>query len=259
MAELGDVMWVEWRKALRSGMLLYTALGSLLLPLGVAFLVFVARHPETAQKLGMVGSKANLLAFAATDWPLYLSIFGQATAVAGFILFVLVLAWVFGREFADGTLKDLLAVPVSRSAIVLAKYAVFAAWSAALGALIFVAGVALGALMQLPAASGAALLHGALIMAASVGLSVVTVLPFALAASAGRGYLLPIGLAILALGLTNLAVVLGVAEYVPWGVGGLLAQGTTALGPLSYLIVALTGLAGVAGTVAWWNWADQDR
>ena len=36
-------------------------------------------------------------------------------AAGGFILFVLIISWVFGREFADHTVKDLLAVPVHRS------------------------------------------------------------------------------------------------------------------------------------------------
>ena len=53
-------------------------------------------------------------------------------AAGGFFLFCLIISWVFGREFADGTLKDMLAVPVPRASILLAKFIVAAVWSAAL-------------------------------------------------------------------------------------------------------------------------------
>ncbi|HLE51770.1 MAG TPA: ABC transporter permease, partial [Anaerolineales bacterium] len=105
---------------------LWTALGSLFMPLGIAFLIFVSKNPEISQKLGLVSAKANLIAYSATDWPTYLRLFGQIIAAGGFFLFVLAVSWVFGREFADGTLKDMLAVPVQRSSILLAKFIVVA-------------------------------------------------------------------------------------------------------------------------------------
>jgi ABC-2 type transport system permease protein len=46
---------------------------------------------------------------------------------------------VFGREYSDRTLKDLLALPTLRSAIVLAKFVVVASWSAALTVVILTA------------------------------------------------------------------------------------------------------------------------
>src|SRR5512135_876129 len=102
MNSLPDMIWIEWRKALRSGMPLYTGLGSLFMPLGIAFLIFAARNPQITQQLGLISAKANLLAYAATDWPTYLGLFSQLMAAGGFIVFVLVISWVFGREFADG-------------------------------------------------------------------------------------------------------------------------------------------------------------
>ena len=112
MNNLSDMLWIELRKAIRSGMPLWTALGSLFMPFGIAFLIFVARNPEISAKLGLVSAKANLMAYSATDWPTYLGVSGQIIAAGGFFLFVLIISWVFGREFADGTLKDMLAVPV---------------------------------------------------------------------------------------------------------------------------------------------------
>src|SRR5512135_1525958 len=126
MHSLEDILWVEARKAIRSRMPLWTSLGSLFMPFGIAFLIFVARNPEISKKLGLISAKADLIAYSATDWPAYLGLFGLLIAAGGFFLFVLVVSWVFGREFADGTLKDMLAVPVQRSSIVLAKFIVMA-------------------------------------------------------------------------------------------------------------------------------------
>ncbi len=153
MNNLADMIWIELRKAIRSRMPLWTALGSLFMPFGIAFLIFVAKNPEISQKLGLVSAKANLIAYSATDWPTYLGLSGQIIAAGGFFLFVLVISWVFGREFADGTLKDMLAVPVQRSSILLAKFIVVAVWSAALTIVIFIVGLVMGALIRLPGGS----------------------------------------------------------------------------------------------------------
>ncbi len=259
MNNLADMIWIESRKAIRSRMPLWTALGSLFMPLGIAFLIFVSRNPAISQQLGLVSAKADLLAYAGTDWPAYLGFLGEMVAAGGFLLFILVISWVFGREFVDGTLKDMLAVPVQRSSILLAKFVVVAVWSAALTMVSLAAGLAMGAIIGLPGGSIGVLLHGSAVMVIMGCLVIVVTLPFALFASVSRGYLLPIGLAILTLMMTNLVALLGWGEYFPWAVPGLLAQGKSSLTPISYWIVLLTGLAGVVATHLWWKYADQNR
>jgi ABC-2 type transport system permease protein len=259
MAELSDMLWVELRKAIRSRMPLWTALGSLFMPLGIAFLIFVSRNPEISRKLGLVSVKANLVAYSATDWPAYLGLSGQMLAAGGFFLFILAISWVFGREFADGTLKDMLAVPVRRSSILLAKFIVVALWSAALTFVILTLSLALGALIRLPGGSLSVILHGSLLVLGTASLVIAVVMPFALIASVGRGYLLPLGVAVLTLIMTNLVALAGWGEYLPWAVPGLYAQGRSSLPPLSFLIVFLTGLAGLIATCLWWKYADQNR
>ena len=259
MNNLSGMLWIEFRKAGRSRMPLFTAVGCLFLPLGIAFLIFVATHPEVTRKLGLVSAKANLMSYATTDWSAYLGLTAQMIAAGGFFLFCLILCWVFGREFVDGALKDLLAVPVPRASILLAKFLVAAAWSAALGALIALASLVTGALIGLPEGSMDVLLQGAILVAGTTCLVIAVVMPFALFASVGRGYLLPIGMAILALIMANLVVVMGWGEYFPWAVPGLFAQGKGYLSPISYAIAILTGLAGMIGTYLWWKHADQNR
>jgi ABC-2 type transport system permease protein len=258
MVNLSDMIWIELRKAIRSRMPLFTALGSLFMPLGIAFLIFLAKNPELSQKLGLISAKADLIAYSATDWPTYLGLFGQIMAAGGFFLFVLAISWVFGREFVDGTLKDMLAVPVQRSSILLAKFIVVAVWSAALAMAILAIGLVMGAIIRLPQGSISVILQGSALVAITAGLVVTVVMPFALFASVGRGYLLPMGVAILTLMMANLVVIAGWGEYFPWAVPGLYSQGSN-LVPISYWIVFLTGLAGMLGTYFWWKYADQSR
>jgi ABC-2 type transport system permease protein len=260
MSALFDMVWVELRKAIRSRMPLWTALGSLFMPLGIAFLIFVARNPEVSQKLGLVSAKANLVAYSATDWPTYLRLFSQIVGAGGFFLFVLAVSWVFGREFADGTLKDLLAVPVTRGSILLAKFIVVAAWAAMLTGVILIMGMFTGVLLQLPQGSTSVILQGSWLVIVTSVLVMGVITPFAFFASLGRGYLLPLALAVFFLIMANFVMVVGWGEYFPWAIPVLYTQASGAnLTPASYWIVLLTGLAGMFGTYLWWKYADQSR
>ena len=259
MNNLADMIWIEGHKAIRSKLPLFTALGSLIIPLGLAFLVFVSRNPDVSRRLGLISTKATLMADTAANWPVFLGLFAQILAMGGMILFVLTVSWVFGREFADGTLKDLLAVPVPRASILLAKFIVVAVWSAGLALLLFGLGLILGAVFQLPGGSTDILLQDSARAAITALMVIVVMLPFAFFASIGRGYLLPIGTMILALVLANIVMAAGWGEYFPWAIVAIYSEGKQALGPASFGIVALTGLAGMLATYLWWKYADQNR
>jgi ABC-2 type transport system permease protein len=72
-----------------------------------------------------------------------------------------------------------------------------------------------------------------------------------------------VGAAILGLALANIVALLGWGDYWPWSVPGLYAgyagDQAARLPAASYLIVVLTGVAGVAATHLWWKWADHSR
>jgi ABC-type transport system involved in multi-copper enzyme maturation permease subunit len=259
MHNLAAVIWVETRKALRSRMPIWTTLGSLFMPLGIAFLIFISKNPAIFQKLGLIGAKANLVAYSATDWTSYLRLYGQIIAAGGFFLFILIISWVFGREFTDGTVKDILAVPVPRSSILAAKFIVVAIWCGALTIVIFITGLITGALIGLPGASSSVFFQESVRLLVAACLVIAVILPFAFFASLGRGYLLPIGMAVLTLMTANLVMVIGWAEYFPWAVVALYAQGNSPLPLLSYINLFLTSLAGILVTYLWWKYADQNR
>jgi ABC-2 type transport system permease protein len=259
MRTLSDMLWIEFRKALRSKMPLYTALGSLLIPLAMAFMLFVSRNPQVSRQLGLISAKATLMSDLAATWPAYMALFAQILAIGGMVLFVLAISWVFGREFTDGTLKDLLAVPVPRSSLLLAKFIVVALWSAALAVLLFGLGLGLGGLFHLPGGSTVILLQGCARAAVTACLVIAAMLPFAFFASLGRGYLLPIGVCFMVLILANLVEAAGWGEFFPWAILAIYAQGKDSLPPASFVIILLTGLLGMVGTYLWWQFADQNK
>lgn len=262
MSDLAACLWIEGRKAARSRVPLLTALLFLLMPLAGAFIMIILKDPEMARRLGLISAKAQLLGGSA-DWPTYLGVIAQGAAIGGFFLFSLIESWVFGREFADGTVKDLLAVPVARSAILTAKFVVVALWSLALAAMIYVIGAALGALIGLPGGGAIVLLRGGASLAVTAVMVIAVATPVALFASAGRGYLVPMGAVFVLVVLAQLIAAIGWGAYFPWSVpalyAGLTGSPAADLVPASYWLVALTGLAGMIGTGLWWQWADQSH
>ncbi len=237
MNNIPDMIWIELRKAIRSRMPLWTALGSMFIPFGIAFLIFVSKNPEISQKLGLVSAKADLMAFTATDWRTYLELYSQLIAAGGFILFVLIISWVFGREFMDGTLKNLLAVPIQRSSILLAKFILAAVWSIVMTLVIFITGLIMGSINKLPGGTPHVLFQGFTLIMITACMTVSVIMPFGLIASVGRGYLLPLGAAVLTLMATNLVMIIGWGEYFPWAIPGLYSQAKSPLAPISYWIV----------------------
>ena len=96
------------------------------------------------------------------------------------------------------------------------------------------------------------------------GLLNFMLMPFvALFASSGRGYLPPVGWALLTLAFADLASVLGWGDLFPWAipvqVSGMVTAHADQVGLHSYLIVLVTCLVGFVATFAWWQRADQTR
>jgi ABC-2 type transport system permease protein len=222
--------------------------------------MWVLKDPELARRMGVISLKAQVVARAA-DWLTYMGVLAQAVAIGGIILFSLIASWVFGREWADHTISDLLALPTQRSGVVLAKFLLVMAWSAVLTAVIFLIGLGVGALVGLPEAPAGLFRQSAITLAGTAGLTILLVTPIAFAASAGRGYLPPMGAAILALILAQLVAAAGWGEYFPWSIpalySGMAGPDYADLGAASFLIVFLASLAGFAATFAWWERADQ--
>lgn len=255
MNNIKQAVWVESLKARRSKVPLLTTLGFLMIPMVGGLFMIILKDPEFARRVGLISIKAQVMAGVA-DWPTFLNLLAQSIAIGGIILFGFIGSWVFGREYANRTVKDLLALPTSRSAIVLAKFVLIMVWSAVLSTFVYFVGLGVGAAVGLPQASSEVLWQGTITFAITAALTITLVTPIAFFASAGHGYLPPMGVTILAIFLAQIIAVVGWGEYFPWSIPALISQGGQ-LEYISYLIVILTSVAGFAGTFIWWEFADQ--
>jgi ABC-2 type transport system permease protein len=222
--------------------------------------MFILQDPARARTMGLISAKAQLTVGTA-DWPAMLGLVAQAVAGGGGVLFTIVVAWVFGREFSDHTAKEWLALPTPRAAIVGAKLVVILIWTAGLVVLAFGLSLVAGALVGIPGWSAALAWRSAVDSAVIWGLTLALMPWAALLASSGRGYLPPMGWAIFTLFLAQLASATGWGDWFPWSVPLLLSQPAHAaqVGPHSYVVVTLASVVGLVSLFYWWHTADQTR
>jgi len=255
----GAALLCEMLKARRSRVPLATAVGFALAPLTGGVFMLVERDPDLARSLGIVSAKAQMFGGSA-DWATYLAFVAQAVAVGGLFVFALATAWVFGREFSDRTVNNLLAVSTSRAAVVAAKLSLVAVWSTALVAWILGVALLVGWLLGLAGWSPTALVEAAVVLAVTDGMMIALMSPIAFMASVGRGYLVPLGAALLTVFLAQVAAALGWGAWFPWSVPAVysgLGGPARSLEAGSLVAVLLTGIAGAVATFAWWERADQ--
>jgi ABC-2 type transport system permease protein len=262
-----SAFWAETLKARRSRVSLMTFAGILILPIVGGLFMFILKDPEQARLMGLIGAKAQLLTGGDADWPAYFVFLSLGTSAVGTILFAFVTAWVFGREFSDRTVKELLALPTPRWVIVSAKFVLTALWIMALALFIFVVGLGIGRVVDLPGWSPALAWTSFWSLMATTVMTFMLMPLVALFASAGRGYLPPLGWAFLTLASAQIAGMMGWGDWVPWAVPGLFSmmfsvvygQRAGPVGIHSYILVLLTFIIGLVATFAWWQSADQAR
>ncbi len=262
MSTFLSALWAETLKARRSKVSLLTAAGFSILPLVDGLFMMILKDPERARAMGLISVKAQLTAGVA-DWPTFFQVLSQGTGIAGAILFAMITAWVFGREFSDHTAKELLALPTPRGSIVGAKFVLVALWTMGLTLLIFAVGLGIGMAVDIPGWS-LELVWTSFWTLVTISLLTFMLMPFvALLASAGRGYLPPMGWAFLTMALAQVAGVLGWGDWFPWAVpvlvSGMAGPPAEQIGMHSFGLVLLAFIVGVGATFAWWRSADQAR
>lgn len=198
------------------------------------------------------------------DWSGFLDGAIYRFTILGAIGFGFLTSWLFGREYTDRTFKDLLSLPVSRWNLVLAKYVAVFVSCLAMTVILFLYVFSLGSLVGLPGFSWDILLQALGVFTLTACFNLLLCSLVALLASWSRGWLAPIGFVFLTL---VLALSLGgsaAGPYVPWAMPTLQTLEFTfsrahmdTLNILSYIILGITGLGGLIGTLAWWRFADQ--
>ncbi len=247
-----DVVAVELLKVRRSRVTWTAALVAVvLIPLlGAAFV----RVAGTAGS-GPLAVKLEALVIG-TGWEAYTGVLGQLVSVAYLLAAGIVVIWSFGREFTDGTVGALFALPVSRFTIAVAKVVATGLWSAGAAAGLAVAALATGLAFGLgvPDATDLGHLGGILVLAL---LTALLAGPLAIAASIGRGYLPGIGLLLLVVAAAQISVLFGVGGWFPYAAPGLWAvswqQPDLAVSAGQLALVPITAIVGVIATAWWWG------
>ncbi|MEF3404798.1 ABC transporter permease [Agromyces sp. CCNWLW203] len=245
-AGFGTAITVEARKAAASRVM---ASITVILLVGVALLalgMLIGAGSGDEQLLAKLGPLARL-----GGWVGLVGVVSQITSAGGLLAFGVALSWLFGREFADGTIGGLFALPVRRSTIALAKLAVYVVWAAGVAVLL----TAVVAILGLAFGYGATDPSGVVELLRIPVLVVLTALiavPAAWIATLGRGLLPGIAATVVLLVLAQVMAVVGIGAWVPIVAPALLAIDPAAVPLVSLAIVPSVPVAfGALAALAW--------
>ncbi|MEJ2217872.1 MAG: ABC transporter permease [Gemmatimonadota bacterium] len=257
---LGPILATEFLKLRRSKITWLSWLAFAVMPLAAGLFMWIAADPERAARMGLLGQKSQLVGMAA-DWPSFFTLLIQEAGAGGMILLAVIASYVFGREYSDGTAKDMLALPVSRHWFAVGKLAVVFVWFATLTVLFLAEALLVGAALRLPGFSLplAVSSGGDVLLAGVLGFLLVPVVTWI--ATLGRGYLAPIGFTIFMLLMGNILGATGWGKWFPWSIvpmlAGMAGPRAEVLAPGSLAVVGLTFVAGVAATLWQLRYADN--
>ncbi|HSD64586.1 MAG TPA: ABC transporter permease [Ignavibacteriaceae bacterium] len=256
-----DAIIAEIHKNKHSKIILVTFIAISLAPIFGGVFMYLMAEGNTGGLSGAFKSKAQLMSFEA-NWNSYLGLLSQAVGVGGVLIFGFIASWLFGREYSDGTAKDLLALPVSRTKILNAKFIYYVVWCFAVAIWNLVLGILIGFLLNIPGWSAAVFSNNIEVYIVTTVLIVFLNTPVAFLAISGKGYLIPLGLVAITLVLAQIIGALGFGNYFPWAVPGIYSGSggeelKSQLNFASYLILFVISFAGYAAAVFWWKYADQ--
>jgi ABC-2 type transport system permease protein len=259
---LGQILITEVAKLRRSKITWLTWLAFSVMPLVGGLFMWIVKEPERAATLGLLGKKAQFAGVTA-DWSSFFALLLQTTGIGGMILVSVIAAYVFGREYSDGTTKNMLTLPVGRHWFVVAKLAVVLGWFMALTGSLVAEGLVICWLMELPGYSLdlAIASVGNILLEALVAWMLVPVVAWI--AALGRGYLAPLGFTIFMLVLGNVFGAIGWGKWFPWSIvplfAGVAGPRVETLATGSLLGVALTFVAGVTATIWQLRYGDNTQ
>lgn len=230
---------------------------NIMMVLGIALicstmlLAVTTANPQMTAKLGPLADPGG--------WVGYFSAAAQVTSAASLLGCGVVLSWIFGREFSDGTITGLFALPVARPTIAAAKLTVYSIWavvaSLALLLALIVFGIAFGLGPPTPDALPA--------MGRQIVLTMLTAAiasPAAWAATLGRSVLAGIGTVIGILVLSQVAVIAGAGGWFPFSAPALWAVSNgSQVSPLQLAVVIPLVTISCALTLRTWGRLQLDK
>lgn len=236
----------EAAKLVRSGVTRTATLASLLLVAVTTVGGFAAARWAGGTDMGR---QAGAL-ITAPGWSGYVGLAGTSVGITCLLATGIVMAWCVGREFTDGTVIGLLAVPARPAEVAAAKIVVTLLWLLGVAVTNAVLVSVGGLLLGLPAggvltAAGTIALTGALLGAGA--------LPVMWVATISRGYLAGIGAALAIVVVTNVGAGFGLGTFLPWAIPVLWAAPGNAVPSALLTLPAGVALAGAVLTCRAWS------
>lgn len=252
----------ELLKTKHSKIIWVTFIAFAIAPLMGGVFLIMAANPDFIDQSSALSAKAKMFSFK-SDWNSMFLILSQAIGIGGIMVFGFVASWLFGREYSDGTAKDLLALPVSRLKILNAKFVVYFFWSFTIAISNLVIGAIIGFALDLPQADSTLLLINLDIYLKTTLLTILIGTPIAFFALSGKGYLAPLGFVALTLVFAQVIAATGHGNYFPWSIPGIFSGAAgelkAQLNTVSYIVLISTSVVGYLATLAWWRYADQHK
>jgi len=244
---------VEARKVVSSRVFGWTT-GILVVGLTALVLgLLAAADAGDARVLARLGPLAD-----AHGWDLLIGVAAQILAAGGFGACGIFVAWIYGREFSDGTVAGLFALPVRRSSIAIGKLVVYLVWAAAvalvLTVLLGLLGLCAGLSETDPDGLGELLRIPLLTM-----LTALVAVPAGWIASLARSVLAGIAATIVLIIVAQVCAILGVGPWIPLVAPALWAIDPTAVPWPALTVVLVVPVVFGAATAFTWARMQLDR
>lgn len=238
-------LWAEWLKARRA---LPPVVVSAALTLGA---VLIGAGMLAAGGRGNSVADAQLAPYlTGRPWVDLGTVVGVITAAGGLLGAGVLLSWLYGREFTDGTAPRLFASPTPRTVVAAAKLILFLVWAVALAIAVSVLALIAGLVLGIGAPDGAA--AGALLKLATVsGLTSLLAMPCAWVATVSRGILAPVGTAVGLIVLAQVSVFAGIGAWLPFTAPGVWAGLSIGVGAQAVSWWQLSAVVPTAGLFSW--------
>lgn len=217
-------------------------------------MTFVAgARADNAMILSRLGALAD-----GTLWEIHVGSAIQIAGAGGLFACGLVLAWSMGREFMEGTISGLFALPVGRAQIAVAKVLVYLAWSLLLAVVVTAGVLVAGLVAGLGPLEPVALQMLARLPVLVVSCALIAV-PAGLLSTLGRGLLPGIGAVAVIVVVAQISVFGGAGPWIPLATPALWAIDPSSVPPSAWLLVPIIPIVATALTALAWHRLQLDR
>jgi ABC-type transport system involved in multi-copper enzyme maturation permease subunit len=262
MSDLKRAFLSELLKLRHLNILWITFAAFALIPVMGGVIMFLIQNPELIPKSSILSVKISMLS-TPVNFDSYLSMFlTQGAGIAGIIIFGFIASYLFGREYADHTYRDLLSLPISRAKILNAKFIVYMIWCLSLAISDLLLGFIVGRIINLSGWEYHIIFENSKIYFTVVLLTMILGTWIAFFALWAKGYLAPLGFLIMVLMLAQFSPYLGWGQYFPWSIPAIYCGSAgeelkNRLNEWSYLSLFFTSILGYILTISWWKYTDQ--